>query len=382
MTVYVLLDEYRETSDWGLSSWRIVVQDIKQPELLVQQEASLKQIQELSSQGHSLWLILSAKFASLHQIKFPKMSGKDILPAIRSVVEDDLTQNFDAYHCFYQIQVQGKENRILFGLMDKTFFEYVLYFWQKHGIAVAGITLDWFALNASEVLFLESGDALAHVGELRGWLQKSLVPSRLLNKSKSFQSFCISSHDDMHIHAQPISLSYLIWLVKRLLHTGLFDISMPVKTVKFLDNLSRPQLERLFLKMALGMLGISLLGFSGIFIKNCVYYFENQKKIESYAAHTKVNLEQKLLTYQRQQAQKNQFWKLFIGLQQAVKPGLQLINLNYEAQHLILTVKARDMGVLQKFKQALIRAHLYVKESQVIVENRGISASIEIKAGR
>jgi hypothetical protein len=379
MTVYVLLASSKNDGDLSQKSWTVVKADVTDSQQMQVQTASLKQIQDMVHQGHELWLILSGKFASLYQIELPKMAEKDLLPAIRSIVEDNLPQDFENYHCFYQMQTQKKKQLLDIGLVDRAFFEELVYQWQSHGVSLSGIALDWMALNPEEMLVLESGDALVHVGDLRGYLPSSLWSSRLLGKAKSFQCFYVSDLNFPIPNAQQLGMSYPEWLVKRLRHRGLFNICMPVKTFHFLDRISRVQLERYFLKIGLGMVGLSILSFLGFFIKNSVSYFSNQNQIQSYAAHTGVNLEQKLLTYQSQQNQKNQFWKLFMALQHAIVPGVQLLNLNYEAEHITLMFSATDMKVLQQFKQNLVRAHLFVKESQVMVTDKGINASLELR---
>lgn len=379
MTLYVLVDFIDENIEFSARKWQVVLDENLPQESLKLLNLRLEQIQAYLSQGHEVWLILSAKVCSFYQVQLPKLSKKDIIPAIGSVLEDGLTQAFDDYHCFYQVLSSSKNLVLQVGLIDTKLLTDIMYQWQSSGITISGTTIDWFALNNNEFLLLPDGHALAATETIKGFIFNSLLKQTISAMPTSTIFFSFNSSEPFLENANLIELDFPMWLLKRLKSKGLFDISMRKKHFDFLESMPRGRIEFIFIRACISLFALSLLATTILFIKNSIEYFNNKKIMSTFTEQATDDLEQKLHIYQSHQAQKNKFWGLFIAIQKAMLPGIRIENLNYDQGKLKFALSASDMSVLQQFKRRLMQARLAPQESQVLVEKEGIKATIELR---
>jgi hypothetical protein len=379
MTLYVLVDFVDENIEFSERKWQVVLEESASSDPFKILLLSASEIQDYQHKEHEIWLVLSAKVCSFYTIQIPKVSTKDILPAIGSILEDGLTQDFSDYHCFYQPFASGKTLVLRVGLIDKHIYTHLMYQWQSHGVSISGVTVDWLALNDNEFLLLPSAHALVNTEELKGYLLSSRVNQILEDLKQSTQVFYFDKPEITLHNGQLLAQDFPIWLISRLKLKGLFDISMRKKRLNLLESMPRTRVEYFFIRACVGLFTVSLLGFSFFFIRNSTEYFHNKKIMSTYTQEATDDLEHKLSIYQAHQTQKNKFWSLFISLQKAMVPGIHLENFTYEQEHLKCALTASDMSILQNFKRRLSQAHLSLQESQVLVENEGIKATIELR---
>lgn len=379
MTLYVLVDFVDENTEFSERKWQVVLEESASSDPLKILLLSASEIQDYQHKEHEIWLVLSAKVCSFYTIQIPKVSTKDILPAIGSILEDDLTQNFSEYHCFYQPSASGKSLDLQVGLIDKHIYTHLLYEWQSHGVSISGVSVDWLALNDHEFLLMSSGHALVNSEALKGYILCSRVNQILTDLKQSTQVFYFDKPETALHDGQLLAQEFPIWLISRLKLKGLFDISMRKKRFDLLESMPRSRVEYFFIRASASLFIMSLLGFSFFFVRNTIEYFHNKKIMSTYTEQATDDLERKLSIYQAHQTQKNKFWSLFISLQKAMVPGIRLENFSYEQEHVKCALTASDMSILQNFKRRLNQAHLSVQESQVLVENEGIKATIELR---
>jgi type II secretory pathway component PulL len=328
---------------------------------------TLAEIAEYQIQGHEICLVLSCKHVGLHEISLPKLAKKDMLPAIASVLEDQLTQDFSKLHCFYRLESGKATVTYLVGLLDGLKFQQCLNFWSSQGIFLNQVSLDWFALSKPQLLLLPDGDAIVNA-DILGWVPSSLVNYRLLSSSENAYEILSFESDEQR----------QAWIVGQLKQKTLFDIRMKAPSSQKLA-LSRVNIEKGFKWSLLTWFVISFLGFLIAFGQNWRQYAKNQQWIESFSEEPTQGLELKLAKYRRFQAEKNKFWGVFIALQHAIGRDISIKTFDYTQAHLKLTVIAGDMSHFQDFKRKLIQSRLKVDVSQVLVQQEGIRANIDLR---
>ena len=77
---------------------------------------------------------------------------------------------------------------------------------------------------------------------------------------------------------------------------------------------------------------------------------------------------------------KNKFWGLFISLQKSNLPGIVVKHFDYSQDHLKLVVEASDTRIFQMFKKKLMQSHIRVEQSQVVVQQNGIKANLDLRS--
>ena len=373
--LYIFQDDLHWPQSLDLLQWQVVLDDDQLQLLTIGLPDILQYVQE----GHEIWLILTSQVAGIHHVSLPKVSRKDILPAIASVLEDQLTQEVSHLHCFYQILEQQKTtSKYAVVLIDRHHFQQSLLKWQSLKVPVMGVTLDWFALQSNQVLCLENGDAIASSDIFQGFVPKSLVQTKRLELQQATTVYSQQPINDMPYH--PIHTSIPQWLVHRLKTHGLVDISMRPKSFQHIEWMQKKRIESLFIKFSVGLLVLSILVFIGFFVKNVINYTHNKHIIQSFSLQATDDLELKLATYQRHQVVKNKFWGLFISLQKANLPGIVVKHFDYNQEHLKLVVEASDMRIFQMFKKKLMQSHVRVEQSQVVVQQNGIKANLDLRS--
>ena len=144
--------------------------------------------------------------------------------------------------------------------------------------------------------------------------------------------------------------------------------------------MQKKHIESLFIKFSMGLLVLSILVFMGFFVKNLINYTHNKHIIQSFSLQATDDLELKLATYQRHQVVKNKFWGLFISLQKSNLPGIVVKHFDYNQEHLKLVVEASDTRIFQMFKKKLMQSHIRVEQSQVVVQQNGIKANLDLRS--
>jgi hypothetical protein len=265
-------------------------------------------------------------------------------------------------------------------LIEKTKLNQIQDQWNSLGILFTGITLDWYALNDNEVLLLPDGDGIANIDNIKGWVSKSLVPNKVIQSGlhPAYYS-CLSC--PYPIQFNNIGDNLYQWVAERIVkNQRLFDIRMLSRKLPFLEGISNSQIKDVFLKFVVGFGIFTLIVDAGFFVKNFIHYRHQKQILQSYTEVATDSLEQKLLIYRQQLAQKNKFWVVFNGLQQAMMPGIHIKHFDYTQEHLKINITALEMPLFQNFKRRLFQAHLDVQESQVQVSQEGVQANLDLRA--
>lgn len=333
-------------------------------------ELTLAEIVQYQGLGHEICYVLSCKQVGLHQIQLPKLAKKDMLAAIGSILEDQLTEEFSQLNCFYKLEADKEAFTYIIGLINQLQFQESLSFWSSHGVFLNKVTLDWFALSNHQLLLMQDGDAIANT-EMLGWIPRSLVHSKLpLSSQTNYQTLSFES-----------DIERKLWIVKQLKHKSIFDIRMQASSSQKLA-LSRATVEKGLKWGLISWVAISLIVFLGFFGHNWWQYSKNQKWIESFSEQPTESLELKLAKYRHYQSEKNKFWGVFVALQHAIGRDITIKNFDYSQEHLKMTVMASDMSHFQDFKRLLIKSRLKVDVSQVLVQQEGIKANVDLQVNR
>lgn len=372
MTIFI----FNECCDEEDQAVPIVLQEQQQLNCM---SLSIHEILKYYQNGHEVWLVIPVKICSIHQVELPKLSHKDVIPAIESILEDFLPQDFQDLHCFFHGPV-GKPRIFQVGVIEKNRLSQIHEHWSSLGIILTGITVDWYALSDNQVLLLPEGDAIANTEAFKGWVSKSLVDAKLIQDvlSATFYSLspCFYS-----IQFKTISQRLNQWVVERILSNNcLFDIRTSSRKIPMLAGISNHQIRDIFLKFAMGFALFTVIIDIGLLTNNFIHYRHQKHILQSYTEVATDSLEQKIAIYRRHLGQKNKFWLVFNGLQRAMMPGINIKYFDYDQEHLKLRVTALEMPLLQNFKRRLLQAHLSVQESQVQVQQDGIQASLELRA--
>jgi hypothetical protein len=372
MTIFI----FNEYCDLETQTFPIVLQELQQLKCL---SLSIHEILKYHQNGHEIWLVLPVKMCSIHQVELPKLSRKDVIPAIESILEDCLPQDFQDLHCFFHGPM-GKPGIFQVAVIEKKRLSQIQEQWSSLGVIPAGITLDWYALKDNQVLLLPGGDAIANTDAFKGWVSKSLVEAKLIQMplSSIFYSLvpCV-----YNIQFNPIREQMNQWVVEQiLLNNGLYDIRMTSRRIPMLEGISNAQIKDVFLRFAVGFALFTVILDIGFLINNFIHYRHQKYILQSYTEVATDSLEQKISIYRRHLAQKNKFWLVFNGLQHAMMSGINIKHFDYSQEHLKVRVTALEMPLLQNFKHRLQQAHLNVQESQVQVQQDGIQANLEIRA--
>lgn len=379
MTIFIFLDSQAKIEDVCQHQFTVVKEQLARGEY----ETTVLGFSQLLSdveQGQDFWLVLPAKLASLHILQLPKLSRKDLLPALRSMLEEQMIDDFDKYHCFYQSVSSGAGLDLLVGLTDKTYLDNLVYQFEANGVQLAGVTLDWYALKPNEALLLSSEEALVRTADFLGWVPKSLLKAKLLPKLATVQVFAVKSLDFAPLNTEVLNETFFVWLIKRCRHHGLFDILMPYKAFNLLDKLPKAKAE-LYTKRGVLVLFISsILFFMGLFLSNSYQHYKNKQMIASFITEPSENLEAKLTEYRLHQAQKNQFWKVYIGLQKSYLPEIKILNFSYTQGVIHLSLSSNSTSDFQSFKQNLRQNQIQAQESQVLVSGQGLKANLDLRS--
>jgi len=379
MTIFIFIDSQAKIEDVCQHQFT-VVKEGQPPGLYETTVMDFQKLLACVAEGEDFWLVLPSKLVSLHVLQLPKLSRHDIIPAVRSVLEEQMIEDFDSYHCFYQSASSSQGLDLVIGLMDKIFLNQLCYQFEANGVQIAGVTLDWFALNQNEALLLSSEEAIVRTSDFLGWVPKSLLKAKLLPKLANAHVFAVRSLDLAPLNTEILNETFYVWVIKRFRQRGLFDILMPYRPFNVLDKLPKAKAE-LYTKRGVAVLFFSsILFFIGLFSSNAYQYHQNQKMIRSFIAEPSEDLEVKLAQYRSHQLEKNRFWKVYLGLQKAYIPEIKILNFEYDNGLIQLTLSSNSSASFQSFKQNLSQNNIQAQESQVQVSGLGIKANLDLRS--
>lgn len=364
--LYIFCEHLQDVESDSQHEFDVVLEDnlaFEAPQLLKMSRPDLRQHVE---EGHEICLVLSAKTCSIHHVKIPKVKSKDLPNVLKSVVEDQLTQDFSELFMFYQIQqehLDGCDYRVF--LWDKNDIQFLLDYFKDFG--PLKLTLDWFALKDQEALVDAQGNALVFVDEIQGWLNASLFKQR--QSTELQKAVCIDLEN----------LSREVWCVTRFSELGLVDILLRPKSFDIHMYLPRAKFDPIFYRSLLALVFFVGVAFVMFFAKGATFYMQNNQNIQSYAEKPSESLAQKLALYQRQQQQKNKFWELFIPFQKVYIPGLQIKQISFRQNKLYVSLTVQQLQMLHLVKSRLTAMHLKVEDTQVVSEQQGTRAVLIIE---
>jgi general secretion pathway protein L len=339
------------------------------------QELTVEGIGQLSQQGYMIWLVLPAKSCTIHQVNLPKLNAKDIPAAIVSTLEDRVIQDFSNLWWFYQKASQDLYNVFIW---DKSWLDSVRQFWAHHNIQFAGITLDWFALKPREVFILNRGDALIRSDDHNGCLPHQLFLNWI--KDKSFEANIYYAQFQLDFPgAQFVGCSWPEWMAQRFSEQAPVNIDQNSQHFDLKNYIQPEQIEKYFPQVIIGALGFIALVFLVLFGKNTVMYFQNLKEFRAFSNTETGALEKNLATYQRQQAQKKQFWSIWIALQKSIQPKIKIQQIKFEQNKMQLFLELPNINSLQQLKNKLIRQNIKILQSQVQTIPNGVRVVLQLQ---
>jgi hypothetical protein len=318
--------------------------------------------------------VLPAKFCTIYQIDLPKLPAKDIPAAIESSLEDRLIQNFSSLWWFYQKSDQGGFDVFVW---DKAWLESIRQFWIEHDVTLRGITIDWFALTPREIFIFNQGDALIRSDEHNGYLSYQLFLNWF--KDKSFEANVYYSEFQFDFPGAQCVPSWPEWMVHRFLEQSPVNIDKKPLEFDLQNYLTREKIERYFPNVIFSVLGFIILVFVVIFGKNTVMYFQNIKALHQFSNPQMGSLQRNLASYQRQQAQKKQFWSIWIALQKAIPPSLKIQQIKYDQNKMQLNFEMPNVAELQQMKNKLIRKNIKIIQSQVQLVPNGVRVVLQLQ---
>lgn len=354
-SLYILWNKTAQTSSWTAINSSLDIMQV-----------SIDDIREKAEDGQAIWLVLPAKFCSVYQIKLPKLPQKDVPQALMSILEDKVLQDFSHLWWFYQKAPSGLYQVVL---CDKAWMDDVREFWKSKQVSLKGITLDWFALKPQEIFVLDDGDALMRSTTENGCFSYEWLLERLQNHIEHFQI-----HDTQKLH-QPFEA----WMVQRFLEQETVNMDKNPAQFDFSDYLNRTKMLNYFPKILMGALGLLVLVFVIIFSKNSWMYFQNLKAFKEFSPQSYAQLETNLLRYRRQEAQKKQFWSIWIGLQKAYPSQIRIRQLKFEQNQMQLTFEMKSVATLQQFKSRLMRERIKILQSKVQTMPNGVKVVLTLR---
>jgi hypothetical protein len=381
MSIFVFIDPALSCEDIKSSKFTLVEEQLatQEPAYSVT-VASFEDLLPLIEQGKQFWLVISAKLASFHRVELPKLSRKDVFPAIGSILEEQMTQDFGSYHCFYQSTPVATGLSLEVGCIDKSFFEHLVFQFEANGIQISGVAMDLHALNDNEVLLLSSEDAIARVPDFLGWVPKSLLRAKLMPTLGLSRVLCAKKLDFAPLNAEIIEENFYLWCVKRFNEKGIFDILMPEKPFDFLEKIPKAKAE-LYTKRGVAALFLgSIIFFLSLFFSNIYYHRQNKQIITSSAAVPSEELAEKLVIYNRQQTERNRFWRVFVGLQKSYNTDIKIVSFNYNQGVIHLALNAPSLASFQAFKKNLAVNRIRLQESGVAVTGTSVKANLDLRS--
>jgi hypothetical protein len=339
-------------------------------------QLSIDDMRGLAEQGTLITLVLPTKSCSVYQIELPKLSAKELPLAIQSLLEDKVIQPFSQlWWCHHKNEKGGYDVFV----WDKAWLQQVRDFWAKQGIELAGMTIDWFALHPREILVLNSMGALIRSDETNAYLTMPLFSNWL--KDKSFESNHVYYFQGSADYPGAIKVqeTFPVWVWKRFQETPPFDIDSPIKKFDLAQYVSREQLLDYFPKVAVGTIAFIALVFIGVFFKNTAVYFQNLNQFKAFSKSSASVIQDNLSRYQYQQAQKKQFWSIWIAIQKSYQPRMRIHQIQFDQNIMQMTLEIQSVASLQQFKNQLKRHGMKVTQPQIQSMPNGVRVVLKLQ---
>jgi Type II secretion system (T2SS), protein L len=342
----------------------------------IEQNLSLDELRVLVKNGAQLYLVLSSKSCSIYQIDLPKLSAKEIPLAIQSILEDKVLQNFSQlWWCYYKNE-QGLYNVLVW---DKNWLENVRHFFNINGLPLHAITIDWFALKPREILVFPSLEALIRSDATNAFLSAPLFSNWIRDQSfESHHIYSLKKSFDMPGVVQ-LDINYPVWIWQRFQEKPGYDIDTPEKKFDLSEYLSREQIIGYAPKVFLGSLGLITLIFLGLFVKNLFIYFDNLSQFKNFSKSSIGDLQTQLSRYQYQNAQKKQFWGIWLALQKSYQPRMIIQQIQFEQKSMQIILEIQSAASLQNLKNQLHRYRIKVTQSQVQSIPNGVRVILNLQ---
>lgn len=343
-----------------ITSWTVVNHTLDVMQM------GIDDIRQKASEGIAIWLILPAQLCSIYQIKLPKLPQKDVPAALMSILEDKVIQDFSSLWWFYQKAPSG-----LYQVMvcDKVSFDKIGDYWKNQGIHLHGMSLDWFALRPQEIFILDDGQALMRSTTENGCYDYTWLAGRLKEHLERFEVY----------DTQKVKQCFQSWVAQRFLEQGLINIKKNATSLDWSQLPNREQFIYYLPKTILGSLGLLVFVFVFVFAKNSWLYFQNLREFKTFSPQSYSSLETNLARYQRQQAQKKQFWSIWIALQKAYPSEIRIQQLKFDQNKMQIFFEMKSVSTLQKFKSRLIRQRVQILQSKVQSMPNGVKVVLTLK---
>lgn len=327
---------------------------------------TIDDIRQHASDGQTIWLVLPAKSCSVYQIKLPKLPQKDVPQALMSILEDKVIQDISNLWWFYQKAPSGLYQVVI---CDKAWMDGVREFWKSQHIHLKGVILDWFALKPQEIFVLDDGEALMRSTTENGCFAYAWLSERLKPYIDHFQVY----------DTQKLKQPFEVWMVQRFLEQEPINMEKHPTQFDLSDYLNREQMLNYLPKVLMGSLGLMALVFVIILGKNTWMYFQNLKAFKDFYPQSSSHLETNLARYQRQEAQKKQFWSIWIALQNAYPSQIRIQQLKFEQNQMQLSFEMKSVATLQQFKSRLMRQRIKILQSKVQSMPNGVKVVLILR---
>lgn len=350
-------------------------------------QRSFQDIKTLQTNAKT-YIVMTAKLLSFHQIELPWLGDKKARAAIPYALEEKLAQGVEGLHFAFDAQ-HYQNGSYLISVMDKDLINELLAKLEAHQIQFHLLTADWFALKANEACIMPNG-MLVNDTRFQGFLDEDLAPIYLnnLEENEKVYSFNDSNPTLMTKIAKTEEMqedSYL-WIAKALLNS---------KPMNFCQGEIKQNTGKMTTKHWYITAGIfTLVWLLSIVIFNSIeiYHFNQQiKEVDDKIASIyfkffpeakqvispKFRINQ-LLKSTRTNSDVN-FWVLLNKLTPVFKNSkIQLQQLRYQNQLIIINLKTPDFTTLETMQNTLRISHVKVKQTQASTVDGEVLGTLEL----
>lgn len=346
---------------------------------------SFAEIRDLQTDYKTI-LVYSSQQASLLDLELPWLAESKARAAIPFALEDRITQSIELLHFAFD-KKHYSDGIYKIVVLEKEPLARLIETFDNNSIEFDSISLDWYALNSNESLFIEE-TAIINSPDFKG----ALSPELAIAFPAVFQGCTNYLFQDSIVHfelpnQQKIPEASYLWISRRLLNANLLNLcqgefqqgksTMQIKKAyRYLGGMAALWLVALLATNAfkLHMVNSELAKVDQQIATIYKQFFPEAKQVIN--PRFRIN---QLLGNSLESAQSN-FWNLINKLADGIRTmNVTIEQFRFQNKTLVVSLICSDFASLEKLEDKLKQSGLNVSQTQAANKDQQVVATLELK---
>ncbi|MBI2786616.1 MAG: general secretion pathway protein GspL [Legionella longbeachae] len=346
-------------------------------------QRSFEEIKALQIDCKTLIIETSAN-ASLFELELSWLPERKARVAIPYALEEKLAQSVEELHFSFD-KARYQNNRYLITVISKERIRYLMKTFTEQDITFAGITLDWFALEAQELCISEA-TLLINTNDFKGALSGELAETYLKNHPEQQPLLFTDSQRDIDPALNKNQNSSHVWIAQRIMKSKLMNLCQGEMQHGDKANLMKKGYQLAAVLFCLWLASLILVNGIKLYLLNkqtheidaqtaVIYheFFPDAKQVIS----PKFRITQLLKNNNTEE--QNRFWFLLNQFAKGMDSDqFTLEQLRYQNKTLFVTLISVDFPSLEQLENELKKLQLKVKQTQASTREQQVIATLEL----